>query len=116
MIALVGRPALHLEQALDAARRGQRDGDPVDRVGRQRDDAARAQGIATAAAIPASSSGDDAGHRAVRSAAGHAMRAILAWTASSARRSAVARASRGLASTSDSIIVATPSSSTGGAT
>ena len=94
---------------------GQRDGDAVDGVGRQGDHPARTQaldrprdpgGVVRHAPRP----------RRSGSPVGHAMRAIRAWTASSARRSAVARASRGLASTSDSIIVATPSSSTGGAT
>ena len=37
---LVRRPPFHREQSLDAARRTERDRDPVDRVGRQGDDAA----------------------------------------------------------------------------
>ena len=40
---LVRRPALRREQPLDAARRGERHRDPVDRVGREGDDAAGAE-------------------------------------------------------------------------
>ena len=106
----VRRSPLHLEQPVDAARRVERDADPVDRsVGMATTPPARHR----RAAIPASSrpsapSADDRG----RSRAA----AFRRWSASAARRcEALAARRRGFARTSGSIMVATPSSSTGGA-
>ena len=115
---LVGRPPLDLEQPLDAARRVERDRDPVDRVGRQRDDAAAAQDLdrprpdrprrrrRSGRVMPGRGIGRLVGARRPRAAP----------AASSASRSAAARASAGGARTSASIIRATPSSASGGAT
>ncbi len=64
---LLGWAPFHLEQALDPAGRRQRDGDPVDRVGREGDDASLAQALG-GVGDPAGVGGDDPG--------GHAMRPV----------------------------------------
>ena len=111
--ALVERPAFHLEQALDATGRGRRDRDPVDRVGRQRDDATGPQDLDRRRPTFHIVGHDAGGHAGTASAAPSATdRASIAVSAS---RTDAARAADGDARTSASIIRAAPSSASGGA-
>ena len=82
---LVRRAAFHVEQSLDAAGRGERHRDAVDRVGRQRDDAAAAEHL----------DGQRPARRVVRhDPGGHADR-LRRSSASAARRCDAASTSRG---------------------
>ena len=101
--ALVRRASLDPVQPLDAARRVERDGDPVDRVGRQRHDAARTEGRDGLGPAVIVVRHDPGGH------AGMSRRAC----ASAASRSDAARALAGRARTRDSTSRATPSSASG---
>ena len=111
MIPLVGRPPLRREQALDAARRIERDRDPVDRVGGEGHDAAGPQDLDRGGTTLRVVGNDPRGHAGTPTARapGAPPPRPLPGIRASARR-----ASAG-ASTSASIIRATPSSANGGA-
>src|SRR5204862_649638 len=105
----------HVEQSFDATWRLERDRDAVDRIGRQGDHAAPAErldGCRPAAGIV----GDDPGAHAEATTDRPLTSTARRSTDSCASRSMARRAAAGEASTSDSIIRATPSSESGGAT
>ncbi len=104
-----------VEQALDAAGCLERDCDAVDRVGRQRDDAAGAEhvdGRRPTCLVICNHLGSHAEATIARSAVSAACRS----PDSSDSRATARRAAAGDARTSASIIRATPSSASGGAT
>ncbi len=106
---LLGRPPLRGEQALDGVRQREVRGDPVDGVGRDRDDPAGAQQLDRLGPRRVAV-GEDPGRRHETSPA------AAAAMASAASRSPLRLASSGGARTSASINRPTPSSSTGAAT
>ena len=115
MIPLSGGRCFTCEQSLDAARRPERDRDPVDGVGRERDDPARAQDLDRRLSTGGVVGHDARGHAETRprgaSAARHAVPLLRCGSRVTARRDLPARRPR----TSASIIRATPSSAKGGA-
>ena len=111
---LVGRPLFHLEQSLDAARRLERDRDPVDRVGRQRDDPAGAQDLDRPPPDRASSGTTRAVTPRPTAVPGEPRRRRCAARFRDSA-SPLAAPRPGDARTSASIIRATPSSASGGA-